>query len=176
MLEYSKIEAERRNNYISHHFEVEHLSSQIRDQIGFLGEFAFCTLLNIDWKENIRDNYLTIDDCDLVINEKKIDVKTETIPLNSADKILRNSIKDNDLYGCRLINEGQVPLLSKYDIVFFGMFIRGHLDYWYPIGYMYTKKILQNYNVTKIRPDGGIYPFPAIAVPTSELLKLKTKK
>ena len=46
--------------HIKHHSEVGHLSYEERDVLGFLGEFACCELLGINWKDNIRENYLTI--------------------------------------------------------------------------------------------------------------------
>ena len=95
------------------HFEVNHLSYNERDELGFVGEFACCKFLGIDWKENIRDNYLTIDDFDFIVKIKKIDVKTETVPTKNAKKILRKEISDNELYGRRLINKGQFTLLQK---------------------------------------------------------------
>jgi hypothetical protein len=165
----ARIESIRRNSHIRHHFEVDHMTSEQRDDLGFLGEFACCELLGIDWESNIRDNYLTIDDFDFNINGKKIDVKTETMPVNYAKRLLKGEILDNDLYGRRLINKGQFNLLNKYDIVIFSLFAREHPDYWFPIGYLETKHILENYEPTIDRPDGGRYPFPASPVPTSIL-------
>ena len=90
------VEAKRRDAHIRHHFEVAHLSGGERDELGFLGEFACCTLLNIDWRRNIRDNYLTIDNYDFIVKGLKADVKTETIPRSNALKIQDRSIKDNN--------------------------------------------------------------------------------
>jgi hypothetical protein len=163
------IEAEKRDKHIKHHFDVKHLSKSERDQLGFIGEFACCSLLGIDWMNNIREDYLTIDEYDFIIKGKKCDVKAETLPIQYANKILNNSIKDDELYGRRLINKGQFALLNKYDIVIFSFFIRNQLDTWYPIGYIETSTIIQNYPPTFKRPDGGNYPFPASAVPTSIL-------
>lgn len=165
----AKKESERRDAYIKHHFEVDHLSYQERDELGFIGEFACCTLLGLDWKENIRDNYETIDDFDFIVNNKRIDVKTETVPTEYAKKILRGEISDDELYGRRLVNEGQFNLLNKYDLVIFSLFAREHLNFWFPIGYLETKSIVENYSPTNKRPDGGNYPFSASPVPTSIL-------
>jgi len=169
MKKVSLVEAKKRDAHIQHHFEVNHASSTERDQIGFLGEFACCSLLNIDWKSNIRENYLTIDSYDLIINNNKIDVKTETVPINYAKKIIMRNIHDNELYGRRLINKGQFSLLSKYDLVIFGLFIRNQLDYWYPLGFLETNVIVNNYPPTLKRPDGGNYPFPGSPIPNSIL-------
>jgi hypothetical protein len=162
-------EAKKRDAYIKHHFEVGHLSYDERDQLGFLGEFACCALLGIDWRSNIRENYYNIDDFDFIIKGKKADVKTETLPFNYAKKIIDKKITDNELYGRRLINKGQFSLLKKYDIVIFSFFIRNQLDFWYPIGYLDTNTIINNYPPTFKRPDGGNYPFPGCPVPTSIL-------
>lgn len=169
MKKQASIEAKRRDQFIKHHFEVGHLSYQERDELGFIGEFACCTLLGIDWKNNIRENYYTIDDFDLIINGKKIDIKTETVPENYAKKILSRSINDNELYGRRLVNKGQFSLLAKYDLVIFSLFVRGNLDFWYPIGYIDSNTIIKNYPPTFYRPDGGTYPYPGSPVPTSIL-------
>lgn len=169
MKNHAIIESKKRDAFIKHHFEVGHLTYEQRDQLGFLGEFACCELLGIDWKKNIRENYLTIDDYDLIINAKRIDIKTETVPNNYATKIINNTIKDDELYGRRLINKGQFGLLSKYDYVFFSLFIRENMDYWYPIGFIESQTIRNNFPVTYNRPDGGTYPFPASPVPTSLL-------
>ena len=172
MLNQAQVEAKKRNPHIKHHFNVKHLSGNERDIIGFLGEFSGCQMFQIDWKKNIRDNYLTIDNFDLVYKNQRIDIKTETIPFNYVEKILNKKIDDNKLYGRRLINAGQVALLSKYDIVVFGLFIRENFDFWYCIGYQSTKYILENYKVTKLRPDGGTYPFAGLPIKTSDLLQI----
>ncbi|WP_276877649.1 hypothetical protein, partial [Chryseobacterium joostei] len=62
----AKIEAQKRHAFIKHHFEVGHLSSEERDELGFWGEFACSTALHQDWKQNIRENYLTIDSYDII--------------------------------------------------------------------------------------------------------------
>tara|TARA_B100001250_G_scaffold376297_1_gene364496 strand:- start:426 stop:983 length:558 start_codon:yes stop_codon:yes gene_type:complete len=172
MLNQAKVEAKKRNPHIKHHFNIKHLSGNERDMIGFLGEFAGCQIFNIDWKKNIRTNYLTIDSFDLKYNNYKVDIKTETVPYNYAQKILKRKIDDNELYGRRLINAGQVALLSKYDLVVFGLFIRSNIDYWYPIGYQSTSFIMGKYTVKRQRPDGGKYPFPGLPVKTSDLLSI----
>ena len=169
----AKYEAVKRDKFIKHHFEVNHLTSSQRDEIGFIGEFACGELLGIDWKKNIRKDYKKIDDFDFLINGKSIDVKTETLPVKYAKKILRKEISDNELYGRRLINKGQFNILKKYDIVIFSLFAREHLDYWFPIGYIETKNIIENYKPTINRPDGGKYPFSASAIPTSILKPIK---
>ena len=169
MVNQASIEAQRRNPYIKHHFEVEHLTPEQRDIIGFLGEFACCTLFNIDWRNNIRENYFTIDDFDFKVKGLRVDVKTETVPFAYIDRILNKNIDDYRAYGCRLINQGQFNLLNKYDIVIFGLFDRDNFNTWYPIGYLETKDILTNYPPRKNKPYGGEYPYSASPVPTSVL-------
>lgn len=173
MRKQAKLESSRRDAFIKHHFNVNHLTYQERDELGFLGEFACCEALGIDWKTNIRENYYTIDNYDFIVNNKKIDLKTESVPYNYANKILNRTIKDDELYGRRLINKGQFSLLSKYDIVIFGLFIRNQMDFWHPIGFLDTKIITEKYPPTYKRPDGGNYPFPGSPVPTSILKPLE---
>ncbi|WP_312396869.1 hypothetical protein [Chryseobacterium sp.] len=174
MREAAKNEALKRDKFIRHHFEVGHLSPMERDVVGFLGEFARVSLIKTDWKANIRENYFTIDDYDVVINELKIDIKTETVPRISALKIIDKTIHDNELYGRRLINKNQLAFLDKYDWIFFGLFIREEMDYWYPIGIIDTKTIIRDYPATIFRPDGKRYPFPGSPIPTSILQDYKT--
>jgi hypothetical protein len=162
-------ESKKREEHIKHHFEVKHLSSQERNMIGFLGEFACCELLGLDWRQNIRKDYLTIDEFDINFRNKRIDVKTETIPHDYLTRILNKQINDDDLYGRRLINKGQYSLLEKYDIVIFGAMNRDDLSAWYPLGWLSTSYILQNYKPTSKRGDGGYYPFPGLPVHTSKL-------
>jgi len=169
MREQAKLESKKRNPHIKHHFEVNHLSYEERDELGFIGEFACCEFLGMDWKANIRKDYKTIDDFDFIHNNKRIDVKTETVPKEYARKILRQEILDDELYGRRLINEGQFGLLNKYDIVIFSLFAREHKDYWFPIGYLETETIIKNYPPANQRPDGGEYPFAGCPIPTSVL-------
>lgn len=165
-------ESDRRNAHIRHHFEVSHLTGQERDQLGFVGEFACSTFLGMEWKDNIREDYLTVDDYDFIFNGHRIDVKTETVPYTYAMSILQGKIKDDGLYGRRLIHQGQFNLLYKYDKVIFGLCIRNQMDYWYPIGYMDTADIINDFPPTSQRPDGGKYPFPGSPVPTSMLKPL----
>ena len=165
----AKIESNKRVNHIRHHFNVSHLSYSERDEIGFLGEFACCDLLGIDWRKNIRENYYTIDSYDIIVKNLKADIKTDTVPLQYTRRIIDKSINNNEKYCSRLIHKGQFNLLSKYDIVIFGIFIREQLDYWYPIGYLETETIIRDYPPTYKRPDGGTYPFPGSPIPTSIL-------
>lgn len=162
-------EAKRRNPHIVHHFEVEHLTPEDRDVLGFLGEFCACELLGIDWITNIRVDYETIDSQDGVINGLKFDVKTETIPDPYFTPVIDKTIKNDEMYGRRLITKGQVGLLHKYDIVIFGAFKRHDYTKWYPIGFLETSTILQNYSPTTQRPDGGFYPVAGMPIKTSDL-------
>lgn len=171
MIERASIEAEKREPHIKHHFNVEHLSGDLRNEIGFLGEFACCELLGIDWRSNIRKDYLTIDNGDIRVGNYLIDVKTETIPQPYFDQVINRRVDDDYYYGRRLIVEGQVGLLSKYDIVVFGGFVRDNYKKWYALGYIDTKKAL-NYKVVENAPFGVKYPEPAIPIKTSDLYRM----
>jgi hypothetical protein len=165
----AKEESLKRNPHIKHHFEVSHYSKSHRDQIGFLGEFAACELLGKDWKNNIREDYLTIDAQDLKCGDLKFDFKTESIPSIFIQKVISKGVKDDELYGRRLVCEGQKKLLEKYDILIFGAVERGVEDYWYFLGWIYAKYILENYHPIKQKPSGGEYPIPGFPVKNSDL-------
>ena len=84
-------------------------------------------------------------------------------------------MQDDGVYGRRLIHEAQLGLLKKYDIVLFGAFDRNDLSTYYPIGFIYTDKILSvltKDSATFDRPDGGRYPNRSLPVKTSHLLSI----
>ena len=169
-------EANKRDPYINHHFEVGHLTGGERDIIGFLGEFACCEYLGINWKDNIRENYLTIDHGDINKNVI-IDIKTETIPNSSPNKyfhrVFNKTIHDDETFGRRLIHENQMGLLENYQYVIWGAFVRDAYNKWYALGYLDTETILREYSPTSERPDGGRYPFPALPIRTSQLKDMR---
>lgn len=167
----AQVESQKREDHINHHFNPNHLSGEERNIIGFLGEFAACELLGINWKDNIRSDYLTIDSGDGYIAQGIFDVKTETIPNPAFTKIINHSITDSELYGKRWINDEQVQLLPKYNLVIFGCFLRGDLSKWFPIGYLETDIILQNFSIS-----GGNFNTqvtPTLKVNTSDLKPIK---
>lgn len=174
MKDFASKEAIKRDAHIKHHFEVKHFSSHKRNIVGFLGEFAACELLGLDWKKNIREDYLTIDNGDGTIHAGVYDVKTETVPNKFLHRVATRSVLDDEVYGRRLINKGQVKLLNNYDIVIFGVFDRDDLTKWFPIGWLETEYILKNYEVTRKRPDGNFYPYAALPIKTSDLRPMKS--
>jgi hypothetical protein len=175
-------EAERREPYIRHWFETNHYSLAQTNILGFIGEFAACTLLGVDWKSNIRPHYRTIDRQDIIFKGKRISVKTESLPLRYLTSVVNRKIDDDKKYGRRLYPYGQRKLLEKYDIVIFGAVLRVNeimlekwlrkLDAWYPIGWIEAEKVL-SYTPTSIAPFGGKYPYPAFPVKTSELRNIE---
>ena len=175
MREYARTEGHRRENYIVHHFGVNHLSPEETDQIGFLGEFACCELLGINWRNNIRENYYSIDSGDITLidphngNTIVVDVKTETIPQPYFDDVINRRINDDDVYGRRLINNRQLNLLNHYDYVIFGGFVRDSYNTWYPFGYLEADRIIEQYEATDVSPFGGRYLSPAAPIKTSDL-------
>jgi hypothetical protein len=173
MQERARWEARKRNKYIKHHFESETMTHVDRDIMGFLGEFAFCTMLGIDWELNIRDSYEKIDQFDVVSRGKKIDVKTSAIPNPYFRKLVNEKIGYEEPFSKRLINENQVPLLEKYDFVFWGIFKRDDFSQWYPLGYLPTNVIIENYEVVRDMGRAGRLPYPAIAIDQKDLLKYK---
>lgn len=165
-------EAQKREPYINHHFDVDHLSEDQRNIIGFLGEFACCELLGIDWKGNIRNNYYNIDSGDIVLGKYVFDVKTETIPQPYFDKVFNRRIDDDKPYGRRLITEEQISLLPKYNYVVFGAFVRERYRKWYALGYIESEYIQKQYKATDIAPFGKKYPVPAMPIRMSEIKQM----
>jgi len=175
-------EAERREPHIRHWFKTGHYSLAQTNILGFIGEFAACILLGIDWESNIRPNYLTIDRQDIIFKGKRVSVKTESLPRQYLTPVVSRKINDDEKYGRRLYPYGQRNLLKKYDIVIFGTVLRVNeirleewlrkLDVWYLIGWTEAKKIL-SYKPTSIAPFGGRYPYPAFPVRTSDLKNIE---
>ncbi len=173
MKEAAVIESDRRNPYIHHHFELDYMTPEMRDQIGFLGEFACKEELGIDWRTGIRPDYIVPDDGDIIVLNGVIDIKTETLEFHTLMRLVRHEIEDDQPYGRRLITEEQVPLLEHYDYVVWGAFPRPdgihHEMRWYSLGYLESEYILDNYAVTSETPFGSRYPVPCINVRHSEL-------
>jgi hypothetical protein len=176
-------EAERREPHIRHWFETDHYSLAQTNIIGFIGEFAACILLEVDWESNIRPDYRTIDRQDIIFKGKRVSVKTETLPRQYLAPVVNRKINDDERYGRRLYPYGQRKLLKKYDVVIFGAVLRvdetkleewlNKLDNWYLIGWIEAPKVL-SYEPTSIAPFGGRYPYPAFPVKTSELKDIES--
>lgn len=163
-------EAARRHPNINHHFELEYMSGEQRDIVGFLGEFACKEFLGLDWRRGIRENYDTIDSGDILQANIVVDIKTETIPKDILMKLIRGEVGDDQPYGRRLINQEQIPLLEHYDYVAWGAFSRGmNNGLWFSLGYLETAFILQNYRPTLDTPFGTHYNEPCINIRQSQL-------
>lgn len=166
-------ESDRRNPHINHHFDLRYMTPEMRDQIGFLGEFACKEALGLDWRAGIRDNYDIPDVGDILNRNGIVDIKTETVPFNTLMNLVRGNIGDDEPYGRRLINQEQVPLLEHYDYVIWGAFPRPDENhpylYWYSLGYLETSYILEHYTITRNTPFGTHYPEPCVNVRHSEL-------
>lgn len=177
MLDAAQNEVNKRNSFLHPHFNLRYLNENTRQIIGFLGEFACQTYLNIDWRINIRPNYIRPDDYDFIHNDQRVDVKTETLPNQNLVNIVSTRTIDDDIpYGRRLIVEGQYLLLSHYDTVMFGCFLRPNNSdwnpvgmHWHPIGMVTTRHILENYTPTQRTPFHRIYPQACVNIRTSEL-------
>ncbi len=135
MIDESLIQSRKREQYINHYFESDVMDSETRNQVGFLGEFACCVALGLDWKANIRSDYLTADHGDLVLDGKKIDVKT-----NTHDS---RFIPPHEKYpqGHFLVTEKQRSRLGDYDFIVNGAIDRAKMDGWHPVGFISTKEL-----------------------------------
>ncbi len=165
-------ESARRDPHIKHHFELQYMTGQQRDVVGFLGEFACKQCLGLDWRAGIRDNYDEIDDGDILMPNVTVDIKTETIPFDILMKLVRRQVVDDEPYGRRLINQEQVPFLNHYDYVVWGAFarsVRNVYNKWYAFGYLETAYILAHYRPTLDTPFGRKYNEPCLNIRHSEL-------
>jgi len=174
MKEAAERESRKREPHIKHHFDIEHYDSYSRNVVGFLGEFAGCVMLGIDWKTNIRPDYPTIDKLDARYLGKRLDFKTETIPEPPFSRVIARSIDDDEPYGRRLYHIGQETLLEKYDLIVFGAIKRvdiSEMREWCAIGWIDAARI-PAYPRGEIGPRGIHYPFPAFQVKTSDLKQM----
>lgn len=171
MIESAEIEYGKREKYINPWFKQHQKSVKDNHITGFVGEFAFCEYLGVDWRENIRKSYITPDEYDLHYKGHRIDIKTETLKEKYATEdrikqICRRTIGENEPYGCRLINENQFKLLEKYDIIAWGLLDKRNLNdwVWCPIGWSFSSKI-RRLPIVKTSPNGKInYPTNVIRV------------
>lgn len=183
MLDAAKNEVSRRSNFLNPHFNLNYLNENTRQIIGFLGEFSCQEYLGINWRDNIRDNYIKPDDCDFIHNGLRVDIKTETLPNPVIlESVIHRTIDDNIPYGRRLIVEGQYPLLKHYDLVMFGAILRPTRPNnwspvgteWYPIGMISSQYILENYQPVSKMPFGSKnYPQRCVNIRTSELIDIQ---
>lgn len=174
-------ETQRRGNHLHPHFDLPYLDEPTRLAIGFLGEFACCQLLGIDWEKNIRENYNRADEYDFIYRNKRCDVKTETLPTKEIlDKVIERKIKDDVPYGRRLIHENQFNNnLPHYDVIIFGCFLRPDGNgwnpvgaAWYPIGAIKSTVVMRDYVPTIVTPYGSEYREPCVNVRTSQLYSI----
>lgn len=109
------------------------LNKYIEGTIGYLGDMSAALLFDYDPQEIMRNMIIDTDllehrdDCDLIYRGNRIDVKTEFYGKNQQQhlsklkRILKKKIKDDEAYGCRLINNNQFKQNSRnIDIYLFG--------------------------------------------------------
>ncbi|CAE6901050.1 hypothetical protein ACOMICROBIO_GDFFDHBD_01522 [Vibrio sp. B1REV9] len=200
MIEQSIIQTKKRNPDLKPHFENLNMTKEQGHQIGFLGEFAACVYFGLDWLDNIRSDYKTIDTHDLTLGNAKVDVKTESVPDNIFQMLQtqfrkrpflqHGSIFDDKPYGRRLINAGQRQELEKKHVVLFGAVNRDSmiehedgtfligLSGWLPLGYVTVKNALK-YPIIEDKPfvaKKHKYPTPVMAIKSSDLLSIDDLK
>jgi len=165
MREAARLEAARRRAYIVQHFQVGHFGQADTDVLGFLGEFAARQFLNIPWRSGIREDYLVPDSYDLLVAGLRLDVKTESIPRERLEAVVRGIVPRDGLYASRWVNVGQASLLTKYDAVFFGAVARIPVDEvieWFPLGWIPSHLVAEHSVV-------GRGATAAFAIPASDL-------
>jgi len=200
MLQESKKQTDIREVDINHHFAHPNLTTEQANQIGFLGEFAACVFFEKDWKENIREDYKTIDSFDIMLRNARIDVKTESVGSTIFEKLKKFKentrkpdgqqliIEDDIPYGRRLINGGQRWGIKDKNVILFGAVDRDSikkdgeyltgLSGWLPLGYITTNNVLEYEIITQKpyqakKPD---YLTPVMAIRSSHLLTIEHLK
>ncbi|MEM2742316.1 MAG: hypothetical protein QXD95_09260 [Nitrososphaeria archaeon] len=156
--------------------------------LGFLGQFAFCEYVGLDWRESIRKDYSTIEPAKIEYKGNRVSVKTERIAPEYLQKVLDKSISEKEKYSTCLYPLGQINLLKKYNIVFYGAFSLnpkdhtiGNLRRWYPLGWIEAEKIMEC-PISPKAPSGANLPYPAFHISVkclkhiSELNEIKNNK
>lgn len=159
--------------HIVQHFIQKRIGKQESIYMSMLGEIAFCDMMDIDWINMKRD--FAKPDIDAITNKgARVEVKTYSVPSPYFEKLVTNRLENDDLYGMCLINGNQTFELKVCDFVFFGVFPEYDYSFWYPIGYMSTKQIRENYSVQSTICNGRIVlPQPAIAIGNQDVKKIK---
>jgi hypothetical protein len=161
----------------------------IESIIGYLGDIACAIFLGIDPKKMIVDMVYSTnclkhrDEYDLVYNGLRIDVKMEDYG-KFQNKVLNNTIKNNELYGHRLINKTQWEENSKkIDIYVFGTFEKPFSYFYkldqvksvYLIGFV-EKSEIETMEFSNITPAGGKLHTPAKIIPHDKLIDINKLK
>jgi hypothetical protein len=161
MIDASVMQASKRNPHIKHHFESATMDGEIRDQVGFLGEFACCEALGLSWQENIRSSYSVPDNCDILFSGKKIDVKTSIAP--------ERFVPPNHTRGFLMVAEAQREHVLKSDYIVSGIIDKEKMNGWYPVGFAPTSIINGIKPVTHHSVSGTKYVTPTIEINYSKL-------
>jgi len=154
-----------------HHFTIGGEDMKLfNDVLGFLGQFAFCSYIGMDWHDSIRTDYSTIEPAKIEYKGNKVRVATERIPPEYLDRVLNKTLTEKEKYSTCLYPLGQINLLKNYNIVFFGAFAIDPKDYniehlirWYPLGWIEAEKIME-FPISPKTPSGASLPYPAFHV------------
>jgi len=150
--------------------------------LGFIGQFAFCVYTGQDWRESIREDYETVEAAKTQFKENMVNVKTESVAPEYLEKVVDKTINENEKYSSCLYPVGQINLLKKYNVVFFGAVAvspgdcnLNNLKYWYPLGWTEAEKIIQCPIAPKT-PSGARLPYPAFHINVKSLKHISELK
>jgi hypothetical protein len=120
------------------------LERDIEGVFGYMCDIAACDWLGIDPKEEIRSMLVDTDllthrdDYDLLHRGWRVDVKMEIFPDDKFGNVIAGTIKDNETYGCRLINNDHMKENSAtVDIYLFSTIDSwdpSKAKWWFPLG------------------------------------------
>jgi hypothetical protein len=182
--------SQQRQGNFKNQFTTEKLKAQLNDDpilarnvegvVGYIGDMCAGIMLGLDPLNIMRNMVLDTDllthrdECDIIYNGYRIDVKTEFYPEHKFNSVINKTITKNETYGCRLINDKQYRENSHgIDIYLYGTIDNidpRKADFWYGIGWV------SNDRVKKIAPEPTLFSpagaklwTPAHCIPNEDL-------
>ena len=161
------------------------LAKNIEGVIGYIGDMCASIILGLDPLNIMRNMVLDTDllthrdECDLVFNGHRVDVKTEFYPAHKFDSVINRTIAKNETYGCRLINDKQFRENSNgIDIYLYGTMDSvdpRQANYWYGIGWISKDRIMKIApEPSSFSPAGAKLWTPAHCIPNEDLEDLNS--
>ncbi|MDB2612603.1 hypothetical protein N9Z00_02440 [Flavobacteriaceae bacterium] len=156
------------------------LAQNVEGVVGYIGDMCAGIMLGLDPHNIMRNMVLDTDllthrdECDIVFNGHRIDVKTEFYPPNKFNSVINRTITKNETYGCRLINDKQFRDNSHgIDIYLYGTMDNidpRKANYWYGIGWISTDRIKEIApKPSSFSPAGAKLWTPAHCIPNEDL-------
>jgi hypothetical protein len=187
--------SKQRQGHFTNQFTTKKLKEQLSDDpvlaknvegiVGYIGDMCAGIMLGLDPYNVMRNMVLDTDllthrdECDIIFNGHRIDVKTEFYPADKFNSIINRTISKNETYGCRLINDKQfIDNSHGIDIYLYGTMDNidpRKANYWYGIGWVSTDRIKEiSPKPSFFSPAGAKLWTPAHCIPNEDLEDLNT--